>query len=134
MTRTQGYQIARTAMKKSDFSRCRTGAVAIYHGRVLAEGWNSERTSPLQAKYNRLRGFNGYNFKSSLHAEMMIVSKIRYLDINFKDVEIYCWRGEDGKSPLLSRPCAACMAALRNLGIRKFFYTGNGSFIREIYK
>jgi deoxycytidylate deaminase len=131
MTKTKGYTIARQASLKSDFHRCATGAVAIYHNRVLALGWNTDKTSSLQARYNKERGFDGYAYKSSIHAEMMVINKIRYLDIDFSKVRIFVWRG--GQCPLMSKPCAACEKAIRDLGVRKVFYTGNNSYITEVY-
>ena len=131
MTRSKGYELARLASQKSDFGRCETGAVAIYGNKVLAIGWNSKKTSHLQAKYNIARGFDGYQSKSSVHAEMMVVNKIKYLDIDFRQVRMFVWRGKE--VPMLSRPCAACEKAMRDLGIQKVFYTGYNSFIEEVY-
>lgn len=131
MTRVKGYELAKKASLKSEGSPYKLGAVAIYNNKVLAYGWNSSKTSSLQARYNSHRGFDGYYFKSTVHAEMMVVSKIRYLDINFKDVRIFIWRGKD--TPSMSKPCAACEKALRDLGIKRVFYTGNDSYIEECY-
>ena len=132
MTKDKGYKLARSASIKSDFYRCHTGAVAIYGNKVLAIGWNSDRTSLMQARYNSMmRGFDGHKFKSSLHAEMMVLNKIRFLDIDFSQVRICVWRGQD--MPRISKPCAACEKAMRDLGIKKVFYTGNNSYISEVY-
>jgi deoxycytidylate deaminase len=132
MTRSKGYELAKAASLKSDFGRCQTGAVAIYGNKILAVGWNSNKTSSLQAKYNsRTRGFDGYNYKSSVHAEMMVVNKIKFLDIDFSQVRIFVWRGKS--IPMISKPCGACERALKDLGIRKVFYTGNDSYIEEVY-
>ena len=131
MTKARGYLLARHASAKSDFGRFQTGAVAIYNNKVLALGWNSSKTSSLQAKYNKQRGFDGYSYRSTIHAEMMVVSKIQYLDIDFSKVRLFVWRGE--QVPQISRPCQACEKALRDLGIRKIFYTGNNSYIEEVY-
>lgn len=132
MTRNRGYDLAKIASLKSDFDRSKTGAVAIYGNKVLAIGWNSNKTSSLQAKYNTMtHRFDGHKFKSSIHAEMMVVNKIKFLDIDFSQVRIFVWRGQD--VPRISKPCAACEKALRDLGIRKVFYTGNNSLIEEIY-
>lgn len=131
MTTKRGYELAHKASEKSDFYRNHTGAIAVYCGRVIAEGWNSERTSPLQARYNHFRGFDSYKYRASLHAEMLVVSKIRYLDVDFSQVKIYIWRGQ--QSPRLSKPCQACEQALRDLGIRHVYYTGNNSYIEEHY-
>ena len=132
MTRSKGYEYARQAAKNASFKRCKMGAAAVYRGSLLALGWNSEKTHPLQARYNRLREFDGYHFQSKLHAEMMVITKIAHLDIDFSQVDLYIWRGDED-APRLSRPCAACEAALRELGIKRVFYTGNNSYIKEIY-
>jgi deoxycytidylate deaminase len=131
MTKTRGYELAKQASSKSDFDKCHTGAVAIYNNKVLAFGWNSNKTSSLQARYNKERGFDGYSFRSSIHAEMMVVNKIKYLDIDFSQIRVFVWRGQE--KPMLSKPCAACEKAIRDLGIRRVFYTGNNSYIEEIY-
>lgn len=131
MTKTRGYELAKQASSKSDFGKCHTGAVAIYNNKVLAFGWNSNKTSSLQARYNKERGFDGYSFRSSIHAEMMVVNKIKYLDIDFSQIRVFVWRGQE--KPMLSKPCAACEKAIRDLGIRRVFYTGNSSYIEEIY-
>ena len=131
MTRQKGYQLARLASENSDFGRNKTGAVAIYNNKVLAIGWNSQKTSSLQANYNQRRGFDSYYYRATMHAEMMVISKIRYLDIDFSQVRVFVWRGTD--VPKMSRPCVACEAALRDLGICKVFYTGDNSFISEVY-
>ena len=106
MTKEKGYLLARAASEKSDFPRSHTGAVAIYHNKVLAIGWNSNKTSSMQARYNAARGFDGYTFKSTVHAEMMVINKIKYLNIDFSHVRLFIWRGDD--EPMISKPCAAC--------------------------
>lgn len=127
----KGYDFARRASLKSDYPRCHTGAAAFYHGKLLALGWNGEKTCPLQAKYNHHRGFDSYKYPARIHAEMMIVNKIKNLDIDFSKVEVYVWRGT--RHPMISRPCPACETAMRDLGIRKVHYTGNNSYIDEEY-
>lgn len=132
MTKTKAYELAKSASLNSDFYKCHTGAVAIYGNKVIAYGWNSEKLSTMQAKYNtRTRGFDGHKYRSTIHAEMMVVNKIKYLDIDFSQVRIFVWRGQD--FPELSKPCKACEKAMRDLGIRKVFYTGANSYISEIY-
>ena len=59
MTKSKGYELAKSASLNSDFYKCHTGAVAIYGNKVLAVGWNSEKLSTLQARYNtKTRGFD----------------------------------------------------------------------------
>lgn len=132
MTKERAYEYARNASLNSDFGCHSLGAVAIYGGKLLALGWNSCKTHPVQAMYNsKERGFDGYTYKSTIHAEMMVINKIKYLDINFSKVKIFVWRGKE--SPRLSKPCAACERALRDLGVKHVYYTGNDSFVEETY-
>jgi deoxycytidylate deaminase len=132
MTKERAYQYAKAASLNSDFGCQALGAAAIYGGKLIALGWNSHKTHPAQALYNTSeRGFDGYSFKSTIHAEMMVINKIKYLDINFNKVKFFVWRGKD--EPRISKPCAACERALRDLGIRHVYYTGNNSYVAETY-
>ena len=56
---------------------------------------------------------------------------IDMLDIDFSQVRIFVWRGKH--KPSLAKPCPACERALRDLGIKRVFYTGNDSFVNEVY-
>ena len=86
-TKSKGYELAKSASLNSDFYKCHTGVVAIYGNKVLTIGWNSEKLSTMQARYNtKTRGFDGHKYKSSIHAEMMVVNKIKYLDVDFSQV------------------------------------------------
>lgn len=132
MNNERGYYYARMASANSDFTGYSLGAAAFYCGKLLALGWNSCKTHPAQALYNSMeRGFDGYSFKSTIHAEMMVINKIKYLDINFSKVKLFVWRGDD--LPKISKPCPACKRALRDLGVKRVYYTGNNSYITEVY-
>lgn len=132
MTKERAFGYARTASLNSNFGNHALGAAAIYKGQLIALGWNTRKTHPAQARYNsRERGFDGYRFNSTIHAEMMLINKIKYLDINFSKLKVFVWRGK--QSPRISKPCPACERALRDLGIKHVFYTGNDSYIEETY-
>lgn len=112
------------------------GAVAVFHGIVIAKGWNQNKTHTLQQQYNRYR----YNVKqqkycpSKIHAEMDIITKIRHLDIDFGKVEVYIYRQTRDGEKALARPCAACQRALRDLGIKKVCYTTEEGYCEERYE
>ncbi len=132
MNNKQGYKYAKKVSKNSDFYKCHTGCIAVYAGHVIAEGYNGSKSHSLQVKYNKYRDFDEFKYKGSIHAEMMVVQKIKDLDIEFSQVKIYIYRGKE--FPRLSKPCMACEKALRDLGIRKIFYTGDNSYIYEKYE
>ena len=132
MNTRQAFERARKAAKNSTFYKCHTGCVAIYGGKVIACGWNMDKTHSLQTEYNKYRGFDELSYPGTIHAEMMVIRKIRYLDIDFSRVKIYVARwGEN--SPKMSKPCAACEHALRDLGIKRVYYTGDNSYVYERY-
>lgn len=131
MKKERFYKYAENASTKSNFYKCHTGCVAVYAGHVIAEGSNSNKTHTLQNKYNKYRNFDANKYPSSLHAEMMVINKIKYLNIDFSKVTLFVWRGHN--KPRLSKPCASCEKAIKDLGIKKVFYTGNDSFIYEKY-
>lgn len=63
---------------------------------------------------------------------MSVLAKIRSLDINFSEVEIYVYRELKSGKRAKARPCAACMRALKDLGLRKIFYTTDDGYCKEI--
>lgn len=132
MSKFKYYINAMKASEKSDFYKCHTGCVAVYSGHIIAEGYNSIKTHTLQTKYNKYRDFDPNVYRGCIHAEMMVIQKIKYLDIDFNKVELYISRGTKDK-PLLSKPCKACERAIRDLGISKVNYTGYNSYVSEKY-
>ena len=69
----------------SDFAKINIGCVAVYQGTIIGVGFNTNKTHPMQKKYNRYR--NGENFIPKLHAEINCLNSIRYLDINYTYTE-----------------------------------------------
>lgn len=122
------FKLARECSFKSDYSGCgraRIGSVIAYKGTVLAKGFNTDRTHTAQAKYNKWR----YNDKGNMylppkcHAEMAALQKIQYLDIDFSKAHIYIYRELRDGSLAMARPCPACMAAIKEMGIKNVHYT-----------
>lgn len=134
--RKEFFEAARRCAEQSDYngaSSAKIGAVAVFRRTIIARGHNQNKTHPLQQRYNIYRyDVNGdHYYPSKMHAEIELISKIRYLDINFSEVEIYVYRETKGGRKALARPCAACTKALRDLGIKKVFYTTNDGYCEE---
>lgn len=130
------FKLARECSLKSDYSGCgraRVGCVISYKGSVLAKGFNTDRTHTDQAKYNkwRYKEEGNHYLPSKLHSEVAALSKIKYLDIDFSKVHIYVYRElRDGKLGM-ARPCPACMAAIKRLGIKNIHYTTDRGYAAE---
>jgi deoxycytidylate deaminase len=133
------FELARQEALKSKFDRFHLGCVIVYKGHIIGRGANSDKTHPLQKKYNKNRNFNqtgGKPVKHSVHAEIAALSSIPYPiqeSIDWSKVKIYTFRIAPGKKlhQGLSRPCDACIAAIRDRGIRHVFYTTSDGFARE---
>lgn len=119
----------------SDYNKIHIGCVAVYKNHVLAVGYNTNKTHPLQKKYNRYRNKTYVGeFTQKLHAEMSCIMQIKDMDIDFGKVELYVYREDKNGNLAMCRPCGACMKAIEDLGIKKIHYTTNGGFANEIRK
>ena len=119
----------------SDYNKVHIGCVAVYKNHVLAVGYNTNKTHPLQKKYNRYRNKTYVGeFTQKLHAEMSCIMQIKDMDIDFSKVELYVYREDRNGNLAMCRPCGACMKAIEDLGIKKIHYTTNSGFANEIRK
>ena len=83
-TEQKFFERAKQVAALSDASYSPTGCVAVYRGVVIAAGCNSQKTHPMQDKYNRYRGSSKTNyFIPKIHAEINVLSSIRHMEIKF---------------------------------------------------
>ena len=131
------FETAREESLLSDYKGQRLGAIAVYKGKVvLAKAHNSNITDTVQYLYNRYRKPTKPNIMekpAKVHAEIALFKKIRFLDVDFKDISIYVYRELRDGSLAMARPCASCEHALRRLGIRDVYYTTTSGSAHERY-
>lgn len=121
------FDKARHASYLSDFPRQKLGAVMAIGNKIIADGYNTIKTNPVQKEYNKYRNFT-YNTRNngSVHAEMMCLIRTRNMDdIDWSKVSIYIYREYKNGHPALAKPCPGCLAALRERGIKdcNIYYT-----------
>lgn len=112
------------------------GAIAVYKGSIVATACNTNKTSPLQARYNVYR-YKEVNTPSKCHAEVSLIQKLRWKfgdSIDWNKVHIYLYREYKDGTLAPSRPCPACMALLKELNIKKIFYTTENGYAEEKFK
>ena len=133
------FEMARAVAMQSDYRNIHVGAVLVYQGRALASGCNSTKTLPLQKSYNRrYRTFRRGTrmIADSQHAEMACINSVPYtvsINVDWKKAKLFIYRISPG-SPLgfsLSRPCEACMALIKDKGIRHIYYTTKDGYAYE---
>lgn len=127
------YSLAENASSFSDYKKCHIGCVAVYKNKVIAVGYNTNKTNPLQAEYNKYRDYTLPPQKNGIHAEMSCLIKIKDMDIDFSKVIFYIYREDFNGNLAISRPCVACEHALRDYGIKHIHYTDNMKYVYEEY-
>lgn len=118
-------------------SSVKLGCVAVYHGTILAKGYNTDKTHTNQAKYNYLRYDDGRGsryYPAKVHSEVATISKIKYLDIDFSKVILFIAREYKSGAPAPARPCASCMALIKEYGIQTICYTTDDGYAIEHLK
>ena len=134
------FKFARNASFQSTYKGShnfapRIGVCSVYKKSVVATAFNSNKTSPLQAKYNVYR-YGKSDTLDKIHAEMAIIQKLRWRfgdSIDWSKIELYIYREyKDGKlAP--SIPCPACEKIIRSLGIKKVHCTTENGYITIKY-
>lgn len=136
----KAFQIAKDIASHSDFKTFHVGCVLVYRNHVIGAASNSTKTHPLQKRYNKkYRTFKKGKkpILDSLHAEIAALASVEYTvdqSVNWKDVKVYVYRICKGKKTGkgMARPCPSCLAALKDKGIRKIYYTTEEGFCMEV--
>lgn len=105
------------------YKHTKTVSFLIYKGKVVSFGINSDKTSPLQNKYRlttKLRYVE--NFVDKEHSEINCLGKV-HPKFSFNKCEIVIISKKRDGEFRLARPCDVCMACIKDLGIKKIYYT-----------
>ena len=131
------FKFAKQAAQWADYQGTRSapaiGAIAVYKGTIVADAWNTNKTSPLQARYNVYR-YAPADTPCKAHCETQLIQKLRWKfgdSLDWTKVHIYLYREYKDGSLAPSRPCPSCMAMLRDLNIKKIMYTTEDGFAEE---
>lgn len=102
--------------------RHRLGAVVIKNGKIISTGHNQKRYVKSLKKTWRSR-------KDSVCAERMALLKC--LD-KARGAVLYVGRVNNENDFLLAKPCETCMRMIKDLGIKRVFYTDYNGKLREV--
>ena len=126
------FDAARRAAEGSDF-KVRVGAVAVWRRRVIASAASQNKTKPVQKYWNKFRNFSqDGECLPKLHAEIALISKLKKLDIDMRDVSVYVYRVCKSREKGLARPCAACLNAIRGANIGRIYYSTDYGYAVEV--
>lgn len=120
------FGLAKNVSTLSDFKQFHLGCIITYKNKIVSDGFNTTKTSPMQKKYNKLRDYNN-NFdipnNGACHAEMVALLRSKDMDIDWSKAELYIYRQHKNGNLAMSRCCSACMQAIKDRGIRRIAYT-----------
>lgn len=127
------FNLAKAISYTSDFRRIKIGAVIVLGKEIISSSANIKKSHPMQYKFNSLR-FNDINCtcKNYLHAEMNCLLKCK--NINLDKANLYVYREDRNGNLANSRPCNACMAEIKQRGIKEIWYTTVDGFCHELLK
>lgn len=127
------FEETRKVALSSEFDKVHVGCIAVYKGKIIAKGYNSEKTHPMQMRYNRYRPVKGLDRRMipKVHAEVKCISQLRNMDIDYRKVKLFVYRIRNDQPYGLARPCPACMRAIIDLGIRDIYYTTDAGYAHE---
>ena len=136
---THMFELAKSESLLSDYkgySNVKIGCVVSYNGSIIARGHNTDKTSTIQSRYNCLRYAESPTryFAAKGHAEILALTKIKYLDIDFSKVKVFVYRETKNGKPAMARPCPSCTGFIKELGIKKIYYTTDCGFAYEELK
>lgn len=133
------FRLARECSLKSDYTgggRAHIGTVISYKGTVLAKGYNTDKTSTSQSRFNveRFKDSGNRYLPSKCHSEMSALQKVKYLDIDFSKVKVFVYREFRNGDLAMCRPCPACLRAIKEMGIKQIYYTTEDGYVKEELK
>ena len=115
------YSVAKAVSKTSTYGKILIGAIIVYKREIISVGANCRKTHPLQMLYDRYRDSSVDWCHHYLHAEMnaIIHADKEYLPNSV----IYIFREDRNGKIANCRPCEACMNMIKDVGIKKIYYT-----------
>ena len=103
------------------------GAVIIKGNFIVSTGVNKIKTHTQQHRHNMKYSFMAPTPR--MHAEVDALISSRFYDLTGCEVFVYRENSDGGLANC--RPCAACLGALTNAGVKHFYYTTDEGYHHE---
>lgn len=125
------FEVARAVAACSPHPRFLIGCCIVNH-HIITVSSNLVKSHPEQKRLNRYRYNPCDSSKDLMHAELAAILKIKNKD-DLRGASIYVYRISKKKNQLQgnSRPCPACLAKIKEVGIKTMYYTTADGFCRE---
>lgn len=111
-------KLAEVMSELSDYNRIHIGSCIVKKHYVISTGCNKNKTHPMQLKYNKSLSFK--KKRDNIHAEMDALIKAQF---DTDNATMYIFRKGRDNIYRISKPCPACMEAIKSSGIKRIVYT-----------
>lgn len=116
------FRAAKAVSELSDYPIHQIGCVVVKGHRIVSSGHNHKhKCNPLQAKLDTEK--YGVACPGKLHAEIMALLPLIRDKVDLKGASIYIYRQHKNGTLAMARPCSICEKVIKELGIKKIFYT-----------
>ena len=124
------FDLAKAVAMSSEHNKVHIGAVIINKKQIISTAANSLKSHPLQKVLNLHRFSKSVimQMKNTLHAEINAILRAK---TNLYGAEIFVYREDKNGRISLCRPCNACMAEIKKVGIKTIYYTTYDGFCKE---
>lgn len=124
------FAAAKAVSELSDHKHYKIGAVVVMNHRIISSASNSNsKTHPLQKKYNKYRFTDDGDHKQ--HAELAALVPLIRDGVDLSNATIYVYRVHKNGTLAMSRPCPSCMQLIKDVGIKRVFYTTENGYAYE---
>lgn len=124
------FDVAKAIARTSKHERFAVGATLVSGGQVISVGVNTNKSHPVQKKYNKYRNIDK-PMHHNLHAEIAAILEALHKLDDLKNVKVYVYRETKDGKVAMARPCPACMACLTDNGVRDIYYTTDIGYAYE---
>ena len=124
------FRAAKAVSELSDYPRHKLGCVVVSKHRIISSGCNSKsKCHPLQAKLDMEK--YGVVCAGKCHAEISALLPLIRDKVDLSNASIYVFRQHKDGTLAMAKPCSSCQKMIRQLKIKKCFYTIENGYAVE---
>lgn len=124
------FRAAKAVSELSDYPIHKLGCVVVSKHRIISSGCNSKsKCHPLQAKLDAEK--YGVECAGKCHAEISALLPLIRDKVDLSNAYLYVFRQHKDGTLAMARPCSSCQKMIKELKIKKCFYTIENGYAVE---
>lgn len=124
------FNVAKSVALCSPHPRFYIGTCIVSKHQIISVSSNQIKSHPAQKKLNMFRFSPCDSSKDRIHAELSAILKVRNKE-DLQNACIYVYRINRQNKLGMARPCPACLAKIKEVGIKTIYYTTPDGFCKE---